>query len=135
MNCATEVVSPEALRTRCSRHGNTGCFQHNGQWREHNDVLTVTFSPIIILNNQLDDTARQEALRHEQRHFRDFRGLAQQLRTDLLRTVRQGRYTYQYMNSRWEWFLYDICRASRAFHQSLEAMVEICNEPGSPRPL
>jgi hypothetical protein len=77
-NYATEDVSPDALRTRCSRHGNTGCFHHNVQWREQDDVLTITFSPVIILNSELDEAARREALQHEheQRHFRDFRGLA-----------------------------------------------------------
>ncbi|MBI5055069.1 MAG: hypothetical protein HZB61_00435 [Nitrospirae bacterium] len=133
-NHRVENVPLETLGRRCERHGGTGCFKHNGQWSEEDNVLRVTFSPVIYINSGLDETAAADALSHEQRHLRDFQTLVRQLQRDIRRVIAQRRYSYEYMRDRWAWFLYDICSASRTYHQSLGAMVEICSEPGPPRP-
>ena len=114
------------------RHGNTGCFVHNGSWTENNGVLTVQFQPTIYLNSALTGSARSDALQHEQHHYQDFRRRATQLQRSLTASIR-GRRDPQ-MNARWAWFLYDICTDSASFHRRLGATVEICMPPSSTRP-
>jgi len=133
-NFRIEDVNLETIRNLCIAHGDTGCFKDNSRWREQNNDLSVTFDPVIYLNDQLNDADRQEALAHEQQHFRDFRRLARQLRNELRARVRRDRYSYNYMINRWAWFLYDICMATRAYHNSIGAMIVTCSRPSRSRP-
>ena len=128
----TRQVRPEELGTHCQRHGNTGCFQHHGSWSEQNDVLTVTFRPTIYLNSSLTGSARQQALAHEQRHAQDFQRRARQLHRAVTAALRQG--ADPNMANRWNWFLYDLCADSAAYHRSIGATVEICLQPSGSRP-
>lgn len=126
----TVPVAVSDLGRRCrGRHGNTGCFRHHGNWSENNGVLTVQFQPI---NKVLTDTARANALQHEQRHYSDFRRRAGQLQSALAGSIRAGRDPQ--MGARWSWFLYDLCTDSAAFHRSVGSPVEICMRPSTARP-
>jgi len=129
-----KYVNPETLRKRCGKPQNTACFNENSQWTEKNNVLKITFNPVIYLNNKLKGSAKKEALAHEKRHFRDFRGLARKLRSELADRIQKRRYSSDYMEKRWAWFHYDLCLASRAYHKRIGAMVDICIRPSSSRP-
>jgi hypothetical protein len=129
-------VALENLGRHCQQHRNTGCFRHHGRWTQNNNVLTVTFRPTIYLNSALSGDALTDAQAHEQRHYDDFLSRAIQLRSDLDRITRQRRRQQQdpEMRIRWRWFLYDLCRDSRAYHRSIGSPVEICITPASSRP-
>lgn len=110
-----------------------GGFRHNGEWNEQDDVLTVTFSPIIRINQTLDANLRRRIEQHERRHFNDFKRLAEQLRVRLRQLLKDGRDAD--MEARWSWFEYDICATSASFHRSLpDWSVELCFQPRSTRP-
>ncbi len=129
----TVPVAASDLGRRCrGRHGDTGCFYHHGNWTENNGVLTVSFNPTIYINSALTVEARTEALRHEQRHVRDFRTQATQMHRALARVIR-ARQDPQ-MDARWRWFLYDLCTDSARFHRSIRSPVEICSQPTGSRP-
>lgn len=129
----TISVEAASLGQNCrGRHGNTGCFVHNGSWTENNDVLTVRFQPTIYLNRELNGNARTNALQHEQHHYQDFRRRATQLQRALAASIRRRQDPQ--MNARWTWFLYDICTDSAAFHRLIGSPVEICMTPSANRP-
>ncbi len=111
-----------------------GFFHHNGNPWEQDGTLTITFSPTIYLSQDLAGTALREVQTHEQRHVQDFRRLATQLRGSLQRAFSRPNQDPAW-ESRWQWFLYDLCEASAAFHRSVgDPMVEICQRPSGERP-
>lgn len=126
-------INASNLGQRCrGRHGNTGCFVHHGSWTEKNGVLTIQFNPIIYLNRTLTGQSRSEVLRHEQRHYRDFRQQATWLYNNLVRSIQ--RHQDPQMDARWAWFLYDLCTDSAVYHRQIGATVEICMQPAGHRP-
>lgn len=128
----TEELAPEVLLRRF--HRDTAHFHHNGNWNENGDVVTVTFNPMIYVNQDLQGQPLADAMQHEERHLADFRRRVGPLRSDLRAIVARRQYTTDYMRDRWAWFLYDLCVDSHAFHQSIGAMVERCWTPDNPRP-
>lgn len=126
----TTRLPAEEMQRRFHRDG---YFHHNATepW-EQDGVLTITFNPTIYLSQALagDELARVQA--HERRHASDFRRLARQLQATLRRLRNSPNL---YWDVRWQWFLFDICEASAAYHRSVaDPMVEICFEPSTPRP-
>jgi hypothetical protein len=91
----------------------------------------VTFDPVILLNADLTGTALRDAEAHERRHFQDFQRRAVALNRALTSAVQQRR---PEMESRWQWFLHDLCTDSHDFHASIGAQVEICFSPAGVRP-
>ena len=129
----TIEVRASDLGRRCrGRHGDSGCFVHNGTWTENNGVLTVRFRPTIYINSALTDREKSDVLQHERRHYQDFRRRATQLQRALAAAIRRRQDPQ--MSARWSWFLYDLCTDSAAFHRSIGAPVEICSQPGDSRP-
>lgn len=130
-------VQPGRLATACrDTHQDTGCFQHHGEWRDlrGGQVIRVTFRPTIYLNRNISRAAAQDARAHEQRHYDGFERIATNLRDKLSAAAEAGTLNASIMQSYWNWFLYDICTASAAFHRSTGGMVEICHRPGGSRP-
>jgi hypothetical protein len=127
-----KVAKADLARYCRGFHGSTGCFRHMGSWSENNGVLTVKFQPTIYLNNTLTGKEKDNALSHENRHYKDFKGRAVQLQTALSRAIRARKDPQ--MEARWEWFFYDLCTDSAAFHRSIRMMVEICMTPSVKRP-
>lgn len=127
-----KVAKTELGRHCRGFHGSTGCFRHMGNWSENNGVLTVTFKPTIYLNNTLTGKEKDNALSHEKRHYMDFKGRAVKLKNALFLAIRAGKDPQ--MEARWEWFIYDLCTDSAAFHRSIRTMVEICMTPSVKRP-
>jgi hypothetical protein len=109
-----------------------GFFHHNGNTWEQNGVLTIGFSPTIFLNQDLTGTVLADVQAHEQRHVEDFRRIAGRFQPSLERACRHPNPEWE---SRWNWFLYDLCVASASFHRSVgDPMVEICQAPSGQRP-
>jgi hypothetical protein len=117
-------------------HQDTGCFQPYGEWRDmrNGQVIRVTFRPTIYLNSSLSGAAADDALSHENRHFDDFKRLATALRQTLTAATDAGTLNSDNMESYWNWFLYDVCSASAAFHRTTGGMVEHCSRPSGTRP-
>jgi hypothetical protein len=97
-------------------------------------VIRVTFRPTIYLNRSLSGADADDALNHENRHFDDFNRLATALRETLTAAAQAGTLTSDKMDSYWDWFLYDVCSASAAFHRTTGGMVEHCSRPSGTRP-
>jgi hypothetical protein len=120
-------MPPADIRSRCNRR--EGCFHHHGRPWEQDNVLSITFSPTIYLNNTLDPAEAAEVETHERRHYQDFLALAEALEDAL---TRHGISQWQ---DRWSLFLHDVCRASATFHrQEGTGTVETCLPPSSLRP-
>jgi hypothetical protein len=130
-------VSPGRLAADCrDTHQDTGCFQYHGAWRETRggQVIEVTFRPTIYLNRGLARDAARDALDHEQRHYDDFKRLANTLNETLTAAAAAGTLNATTMQSYWDWFVYDVCSASAAFHRTTGGMVEHCSRPSGTRP-
>jgi hypothetical protein len=129
-------VAPSMLGSRCSNtHQDTGCFQYNRSWSDaRRGQVILTFRPTIYLNRSLSGDAEQDALDHENRHYNDFRSLATAFKDTLIAAADAGTLTAGNMQSYWNWFLYDICSASVAFHRTTGGMVEHCSRPSGTRP-
>ena len=109
-----------------------GFFHHNGNAFEQDGVLTITFTPTIFLNQDLAAAELAAVERHERRHLQDFRRLGRQLQATLQRLRNSPNLEWE---SRWRWFLFDLCEASASFHRSVaDPMVEICQPPSGNRP-
>jgi hypothetical protein len=97
-------------------------------------VIKITFRPTIYLNRSLARDAAQDARAHEQRHYDDFERIANDLKETLTAAAEAGTLNRSTIDSYWNWFLYDVCTASAAFHRTTGGMVEICHRPGGTRP-
>ena len=130
-------VASSMLGSRCrDTHQDTGCFQYNGNWSDarRGQVIRVTFRPTIYLNRSLSGDAQQDALDHEYRHYDDFERLATAFKNTLTAAADGGTLNAENMQSYWNWFLYDVCSASAAFHRTTGGMVEHCSRPSGTRP-
>lgn len=129
----TRWVDVDGLRRNChGRHGNTGCFYHNGNYYQDNATLTVNFSPVICLNQAIQGTAAEsDARAHEEMHYRDFLRISVDFERQLRQAVRRSD---TQIDVRYEWFLYDLCLASSQVHRQIGAQVEICLSPSGSRP-
>jgi hypothetical protein len=120
----------EIRRTAGDRRG---AFAHNGEWESRGEVLTVTFRPVILINQTLDQHTSRLVEAHERKHFQDFQSLAHEMATALQRAIQEGRDPQ--METRWEWFEYDYCRASENYHRKLPNWsVGLCLAPSHTRP-
>jgi hypothetical protein len=90
-------------------------------WDEKDGVLTVKLQPTIYLNNALKGKEKNNALKHEKRHFNDFNGRAVKLQEALAQVIRA--HQDPRMEARWAWFLHDLCKDSAAFHRQVRTMV------------
>lgn len=120
----------EVRRTAGDRRG---AFAHNGAWKIRGEVLTVTFRPVILINQTLDQRTSRSVEAHERRHFQDFQRLANEMATALQGALKEGRDPQ--METRWEWFNHDCCRTFENYHRSLpDWSVRPCLAPSSARP-
>ena len=127
-NWTVQQLSPDEIRRIC--HRREGCFKHRGRPWEQDNVLTISFTPTIYLNNELSPTEAANVQEHELGHYDDFLDLAEDLQDAL---TRHGISQWQ---DRWDWFLYDLCNASAVFHRRRGETDQIrtCQEPSNPRP-
>jgi hypothetical protein len=130
------VAASRLTRACRNTHQDTGCFEYEGAWRDLRGgrVINVRFRPTIYLNRSLSGNAAADALAHEQRHFDDFKRIATALKVALTAAATAGTLNATTMHSYWNWFLYDVCSASAAFHRTTGGMVEICSRPSGTRP-
>ena len=111
-----------------------GCFLHHGSYYQEQDVLTVAFSPEILVVRGLDPVAESAVLTHEEEHYRDFEHQADRMRQAIQRAIAQGRELE--IDVRWDWFTYDLREAANRYHQRTGQGDIIPNtEPGVPRPI
>jgi hypothetical protein len=113
--------------------GKKGYFKYEHPWTLSGNILTVTFTTSILISDKLSPKEVPDVEAHERRHEKDFQRLVNQFKQSLEKALTKG--NDPDMDNWFEWFDYDICVASAAFHRSLgDPMVEICMEPNTPRP-
>jgi hypothetical protein len=113
-----------------------GFFKYASAWSpgEHG-VLTITFTPIIYIEEGVKGSELQDVKRHEQRHYADFKHLAAALRQNMGSWLHSRKSAEEDEIQAWlTWLDYDYCVASANFHRSIDANVELCLQPSTPRP-
>ena len=126
-----KFVRSEECQGKCDGNPN-GCFKPDWKWHMDDKVLTVEFSCVTWINATLRGKALEDVKSHERRHQQDFISLANQLKASLQRVLAAGQDPD--MENRLNWFEYDVCFKSAAFHRQIGARVEVCLPPAGVRP-
>jgi hypothetical protein len=93
------------------------------------------FPAAIYVDMAVKDSELQDVMKHENRHYADFKNLASGLQTNMQRWLQPRKDATQEELQNWlDWFDYDNCVAGATFHRSIGAMVPICLPPNTPRP-
>ena len=108
-----------------------GMFMQHSDWDEDDKTVTIKFTTVILLSNALTGKELAEVTTHERVHEADFHRLANQLKRNLEAALKKGDVDVQ---SFIDWFNFDICSTSAAFHRKIGAPTEICSQPSSKRP-
>jgi len=116
-----------------------GFFKYESDWsgppEGEDGVLTITFTPIIYIEEGVKGSELQDVLRHEQTHYADFKNLAAALRKNMGNWLHSRKSAAEDELQAWlTWFDYDNCVAAANFHRTIGAMVPICFQPSTPRP-
>jgi hypothetical protein len=103
-------------------------------YSEDGDVLTVSCNPQIQIVNGLDPATEARVRAHEEEHHRDFVRQAERLRLALQHALHRGQ-DHQ-IDTRWDWFNYDLREAANRYHQRVgQGDIQVNIEPGRPRPV
>ncbi len=111
---------------------NRGCFDYTWEANLQDDILTVSFTATILINQALNNNEASEVEAHERRHFEDFRRLARELKESIESALEDG-HDPEIVN-RLDWFDYDNCIARQRLHTE-EGIIDYlpCIEPLSSR--
>ncbi len=125
-------LSAEALRRRFNE--DVAAFHYTHRWSIDQGRLTISLTPRVYLRNDLQEGTAEyrDAVRHEERHERDFRGLLPRFRQQLRRRLRgldpDSDAAAGVVRNGLAWLAYQFCLTARAYHRSLGAMVPICQD-------
>ncbi len=126
-------LSAEALRRRFNE--DVAAFHYTySSWSIDDGGLNMTFMPRVYLRDDLQQGTAEyrDAVRHEERHERDFRGLVPRFRQQIRRRLRgldpNSAAAVDVVRNGLEWLAYQSCLKERTYHRSLGAMVPICRD-------
>lgn len=113
-----------------------GFFKYVSAWSQGQDgVVTITFTPIIYIEEGVKGPELQDVLRHEHKHEADFKNLAATLRKNMGKWLHSRKSAAEDELQAWlTWFDYDYCVAVANFHRTIGATMPMCFQPSTPRP-
>ena len=126
-----EYVSAEELK---KKYGNSKGYTYCGiEWDDAKDPIEVTVNCTTYINKTLAGKQKQDVEAHERHHFDDYRDLLVKMKKDIEGALKAGKDPQ--IATRVEWFKYDRCVRSNAFHREGDGYgTEMCFKPDSARP-
>ncbi len=125
-------VSAAELK-RVSDGNSMGYFKSAIDWNDADDPIVVTIVNTTYINQTLTGQQKKDVEVHEQKHFADSKGLAEQMKKEIEAALKAGRDPQ--LQERVDWYIYENCQKSAAFHrQTTGYSIEICSRPSSERP-
>ncbi len=128
----TGQTSPTPVSRDKIREKRPGWFHYTASTNEDGDPIVITFTPELLVDKDLSKAELADVIKHERVHEADFQRLAGQLKKSLEAAYKKSNDVD--LGPWLEWFDYDICSTSANFHRRIEAPIEICFPPSTPRP-
>jgi len=129
----TSYVTAEELKKVSNGVSTKGYFDSDIDRNDSDDPIVLTIKNTIYINDKLTGQEKKDVEAHERQHFGDFKKLAEKMKTDIERALRNGKDPQ--IADRVDWLIYDRCQTSAAFHRKTAGYsVEICFAPTSDRP-
>src|SRR5262245_49037851 len=129
----TKYVTAKEVKKVSDGASSKGYFHSDIDWNDSGDPIELTITNTIYISNELTAQEQKDVEAHERQHFADFKKLAEKMKTDIERALRNGKDPQ--IADRVAWLIYDRCQTSAAFHRKTAGYsVEICFAPSSDRP-
>ena len=130
-NRKVQYVSAKVLKDRFSQ--TKGYFHSEFDWNDSGDPIVLKIESTMYIDEALTGKAKADVEAHEEKHFQDFKALANRMKTAVDQALKAGRAAQ--LGDRIEWLVFDRCLKSAEFHrQGGGYSVERCDRPGSKRP-
>src|SRR5215471_18606017 len=124
----TRYVTAEEVKKASNGVSTKGYFDSDINWNDSGDPIVLTITNTTYINKTLAGQEKKDVEAHEGQHFVDFRRLAEQMKKDIERALKDGKDPQ--IADRVDWLIFDRCQTSAAFHrQTAGYSVEICWAP------